>query len=751
MPLSDRENEQNQTFVDGRFALYFNNKRQDSKKIDTDTFPRWQQFRSAMLAFAEKNNINLMDVSVEDKKDSDHLAMLCLIANEAVDDSTGRFASGESKIATWVTEHLQNDWLPQLKNARPEAITGGSASVFAAQSTSMIDAHERMNASIGAGYWDTDLDIQYCLGKDLTDPKNISNAGSYILPPVSLDVTSAAIQDKLQDAINAIKENKIAGDVKILIPVNCGKSHWELAEAVIQNQVMTSCRLIDSFANSSHGKKSSVFKNFQAAVNAVMKTNPVSVQLEALGQQNNSWSCGDFTLQNAYRRAGINNSITSAGNNALALRNAVIAQVFTNQKKTVPASSVKPQNTDKRVNTTLSKTTTSSTTGCFKDFSVDYSEHDDKQQARIILDEVRRLHDNGKGYNKVGITYSANHKQTDRLRKWNADKNPSRLWNVSGTGQAAVIAEINQLLQGDYKELQSVFRVLPITTMNEGCSGTFYQTRIGDDLADINNFLRAGGAVLGWQNQNSNDSSKEPNALFRPYAVSSSKGSVAGEKIIRKDPSVISQENLKKVQTALTGFSQTYRQQKTLSNAREEKSNASHTNKSETKSQTMLSEQNRDDASTIKASETNLAPFAEKDKQKIKVIIDELNAEHKNNKDGVKLVSTQKTTHCEVKVEIPLSKLESKNSEQSENQYDIFPDRVQTKSKEPVVFEEALRAFRKKNGDEVLPSISAPGNLLAKWYQAAVVVYGEDKAKEAEFKDKKTGDKYEPKSPSLRR
>lgn len=135
------------------------------------------------------------------------------------------------------------------------------------------------------------------------------------------------------------------------------------------------------------------------------------------------------------------------------------------------------------------------------DFEKDGTSVSSRAQAIKILDEVARLHANGA--KTVGITYSANKDQTDKI----IDTYNKGGWKTgtSGANQATVISEIEQLLtEPKYKHLQSVYRTVPITTMeydSKGKPAPAKDTAVKQSLDHASQFMESGGVLLGWTNQ----------------------------------------------------------------------------------------------------------------------------------------------------------------------------------------------------------------------------------------------------------
>lgn len=132
-------------------------------------------------------------------------------------------------------------------------------------------------------------------------------------------------------------------------------------------------------------------------------------------------------------------------------------------------------------------------------FTVRFDSLSTEQQATFILDKVNQLHQ--QGHATIGITYSANQEQTERIKKTYAQKQ----WktNTSGANQAAVIARIETLLKKEtYAHLQGVFRIVPITTMDyRNKNSTAKDEDVQDSLNDASQFITTGGYLLGWANQ----------------------------------------------------------------------------------------------------------------------------------------------------------------------------------------------------------------------------------------------------------
>ena len=134
---------------------------------------------------------------------------------------------------------------------------------------------------------------------------------------------------------------------------------------------------------------------------------------------------------------------------------------------------------------------------------IDYSKNNAQAQARKILNEARRQHKNGATF--VGLTYSANHEQTIKIL--DTYKNNNWQTGTFGANQAQVIADIERFLETEYKDLQQVFRIVPITTMNySGAKNCASDDEIQFSLDAATKFLEQSDAVtLGWRNQDTVD------------------------------------------------------------------------------------------------------------------------------------------------------------------------------------------------------------------------------------------------------
>jgi hypothetical protein len=219
-------------------------------------------------------------------------------------------------------------------------VGGQSAFVDLHRSQSSGMAADLMNnGEIRLNTWGTDIDVRHCLGKDLTHPSQILKRGKYILPPVSLTQAinaspTVALTNLLDEAFAALEKNRIDGDVYVCVPVNCGNSHWCLAEFEINRESKIQwANLWDPLGGDASIKKTSpAFQNFTQVVADFDHEHDekLTPELELAGIQHNGHSCMDYVLQKAYQQIGKNNAIVAANNNSSVLRLEVVKQIVVN-------------------------------------------------------------------------------------------------------------------------------------------------------------------------------------------------------------------------------------------------------------------------------------------------------------------------------------------------------------------------------------------------------------------------------------
>ncbi|MBL7803304.1 MAG: hypothetical protein JNL02_06180 [Saprospiraceae bacterium] len=164
-------------------------------------------------------------------------------------------------------------------------------------------------------------------------------------------------------------------------------------------------------------------------------------------------------------------------------------------------------------------------------------------QAILFLDKATDLI--RAGAPGVGFTYSANYGQTRTIQQtyfsggWNTQTN--------GANQAKVVESLEALLDSKYPALQGKLHILPITTMNAYVqivapwNDDVHLGIVTTDLDRIENYLKSGWTVLGWQNQISVNNPKHP------YAV--------GGGVAQGMPTAVSD----KIQQTLISLSTTYK------------------------------------------------------------------------------------------------------------------------------------------------------------------------------------------------
>lgn len=125
-----------------------------------------------------------------------------------------------------------------------------------------------------------------------------------------------------------------------------------------------------------------------------------------------------------------------------------------------------------------------------------------RAQAEQILNKVKELHQAGAAM--VGITYSANQRQTEAIiaaysgQQWKT--------RTAGINQAQVIQVIEALLEKpEYQTLQGVYRTIPITTMKYEDSSPIPiaadNKSVEKSIKNAEDFMAGGGVLLGWRNQ----------------------------------------------------------------------------------------------------------------------------------------------------------------------------------------------------------------------------------------------------------
>jgi|GEM_PF-2434888 hypothetical protein len=185
--------------------------------------------------------------------------------------------------------------------------------------------------------------------------------------------------------------------------------------------------------------------------------------------------------------------------------------------------------------------------GAFIPFRVDFKDTNGeeisaREQAFKILNKVNDLYK--KGYKQIGITYSANAWQAKHI----AECYSQGQWEtgIKGVNQANVMAKAENLLnRRKYEHLQPIFRIQSITTVIR-TEQNLDPTITEKNVQDIGNFIRDGGVVLGWQNQDTVNDAK------RPYAVGG--GATKGQ----TSPNVLPDRDIQWVQDRLQKFAKDF-------------------------------------------------------------------------------------------------------------------------------------------------------------------------------------------------
>ena len=180
-------------------------------------------------------------------------------------------------------------------------------------------------------------------------------------------------------------------------------------------------------------------------------------------------------------------------------------------------------------------------TGSFYKFYIEYNSASvpnglsNEDQALAILQKAQDLL--SRGFVGVGITYSANEEQTNSLERSYSSGQYSG--GVRGANQAAVMTSMElALAETRWESLRLKLRIAPITTILTQRDSVHLDV-VTRDLARIEEYLKQGWAILGWQNQDT------VSDTARPYAI--------GGGITRLD-AVISQQ----IQNELKRFSVEY-------------------------------------------------------------------------------------------------------------------------------------------------------------------------------------------------
>jgi hypothetical protein len=288
-----------------------------------DILPELKEF---LENFTNENNITLNNNLLDTERE----ALASIIAE------LKRLDIKDATVRQQYIDKL-NAWKTTLKHA----VYGSSALAALHNSPKNIGIaeHVRTKHTVSLTHWGTDLDIKQCLGRNIIDPKDISAAGTYVLAPNVLfvqagsTVAEESMKSILQETLKALEANNVAQKVNLLIPVNCGGSHWRLAIIHIENKVIMAADLWDSLHDSIDPGES--LETFKKAVDVVAQKD-ITVTKTATGIQTNSYSCMDYVIRKIYIEKKIENEITQA-RDPQALRLAIAKEVVTGQPDLGPA------------------------------------------------------------------------------------------------------------------------------------------------------------------------------------------------------------------------------------------------------------------------------------------------------------------------------------------------------------------------------------------------------------------------------
>ena len=173
---------------------------------DLNDYRRANEIKAALEKFARENGISFHEDNLMPTEED---VLVEIIKHELQKNATDREAF-EGELLTW-------------KSTLAVAVAGQGdfVAMHAARSSGMV-ADLINHGAVPQGKWGTDLDVKQCLGRDLTHAHQITNAGTYILPPVSLTESVASLEAVLAEVFDSVRENEIAGNVSVRIPVNCG-------------------------------------------------------------------------------------------------------------------------------------------------------------------------------------------------------------------------------------------------------------------------------------------------------------------------------------------------------------------------------------------------------------------------------------------------------------------------------------------------------------------------------------------------
>ena len=163
------------------------------------------------------------------------------------------------------------------------SLVGADASAYAARTADGIREHVGRGESAN-GVWATSSDLSAAMS-GITHRGVISVPGTYVLPPVALSEFAGTVTQITADleAAGVTPGNATT----VLMPVNLGGGHWVTARLSLDGPKLQSAQVSDSMRSTAE----TVQAGFREACGAAPCT------FSASGQQQNSWSCGDFATQ----------------------------------------------------------------------------------------------------------------------------------------------------------------------------------------------------------------------------------------------------------------------------------------------------------------------------------------------------------------------------------------------------------------------------------------------------------------------
>jgi hypothetical protein len=155
--------------------------------------------------------------------------------------------------------------------------------------------------------WGDQTDLALILKGLITDDPRKENVKiqsnqTYILSPAPIVLSEEEVgitnpvltlKGKIQEVIDKCGDQT---NVKVCIPVNNGRSHWQLLNVTVNAGQITSAELVDSLKNN-RLEKQPAYKTAQAVVNAINPENKVVVTAKATAKQSDGFRCVDYVAQ----------------------------------------------------------------------------------------------------------------------------------------------------------------------------------------------------------------------------------------------------------------------------------------------------------------------------------------------------------------------------------------------------------------------------------------------------------------------